>query len=243
MHLPIVRWTIGNVSNHGLSCLKLSVKTFKLFYGNNFRFIICYNNIDPSRLKISNVEFIEQKTTLFKGNGSIWKYSPARIDLFTPELYIDNDVVFTNTNQKILNFFKDKHFLLCSDYMPWYGKYNKYFNVNERYNAGLFGIPSFYDFEIELKKNWHLMNSLSFLTSAEEQGLTAFTIKKHSPIVLGLDEAMIAHSNGKIVIDTVNPWEIFCFESLFKKPDILHFVGLNRKKTHYFYDLFRKKLL
>jgi hypothetical protein len=230
---PIIRWTMGDVLPSGFVSLRLSIKSFIHYYGDEFRLVLCYNNINPDELKIdSRIELHQQTKTLFQGSGSVWKLTPPRLDTSVPELFVDNDIVFARRNDKVLDFLKGGKFLMCEDHIPWYGKYNSKIPTREKYNAGLFGLPEGYDFEKELVENWKAMGSFSNIESAEEQGLTVYTLKRHPHILLKNKESCLVHPFGTPVHDPLHPYRISEFERYYWSGDMHHFCQLNRTLQH-----------
>ena len=57
---PLVRWTIGPVSELGHKILKRSVENFKKIYPE-FDCVVCYNNIEKKLLDEIHVDLFEQK--------------------------------------------------------------------------------------------------------------------------------------------------------------------------------------
>lgn len=231
---PIIRWTIGNVCPNGYTLLKYSVSSFIQHYGNNYRFIICYNNITKEKLNVNNnVELYQQNYKVFQGSGSVWKLTPPRLNISVPELFIDNDVVFTRKNLKIVEFLQGQNFLLCKENFKAYGKYTEKMSEIEKYNAGLFGIPENYEFEKELIENWKKLGSIPHLGSLEEQGLVAYTISKHEHISIEPKEFFLCYNSRPKTEKTKYNWSA----------DTHHFVGANRNKFNSYFREFNIKHL
>ena len=227
---PIVRWTIGNVTKQGFSCLKKSIKSFIDCYGKDFDFYICYNNIAKPEINLNiDVKFIKQESTILEGSGSIWKYTPARIDISKKELFIDNDIVFIRKNNKILDFFNNNSFLICEDNIQYFGKFQHLFNEDEKFNAGLLGFPSGFDLETNIIKIWKEHGSLQNIDSADEQGLISFLIKSQlSFSVLNKEDIIVLHPDGIVENEYI--------KCKWLNHDIYHFVELNRKQHEYYTD-------
>jgi len=228
----IVRWTIGSVSKQGLSCLKKSIKSFVDCYGKNFDFYICYNNIAKPEINLNiDVKFIKQENTILEGSGSIWKYTPARINISKKELFIDNDIVFIRKNNKLLNFFNNDSFLICEDNIQYFGKFQHLFNEDEKFNAGLLGFPSGFDLEADIIKIWKEHGSLQNIDSADEQGLISLLIKSQLNFsVLNKEDIVILHPDGIVENDrSYSPLHDWF------NHDAYHFVLIN-KKIHKHYN-------
>ena len=97
---------------------------------------------------------------MFDGSGGLWKLSPPRLDPSVPELFVDNDIVFSRKNSKIIEFLKGDKFLICEDNFKAYGKYIDKINKIGKYNTGIVGVPAGYDFEKELIENWKQLGSI-----------------------------------------------------------------------------------
>lgn len=241
---PVIRWTMGDVYPYGFVSLRLSIKSFIHYYGDDFRLVLCYNSIDPARLKVDpRVELYHQTTTLFQGSGSVWKLTPPRLDISVPELFVDNDLIFARRNDKVLEFLQGGKFLLCEDHIPWYGKYNSKIPTREKYNAGLFGLPEGYDFEKELMENWKALGSFSDIDSADEQGLTVYTVKRHPHILVKNTESCLVHPLGTPVANPFQPYRIDEFKRYQWSGDMYHFCQLNRNPQHPHFSEFNIKHL
>lgn len=223
----IIRWTIGTVSRQGAKCLKHSVKSFVDCYGQNFDFYICYNSIEKPVLNLGiDLKYIYQEKPILQGSGSIWKYSPARININKNELFIDNDIVFIKKNIHIYNFFTSNKFLICKDNIKYYGKYDMLFNNDEKFNAGIIGVPSGFDLEKNIIKFWNDNGAFANITSADEQGLIASIIKKKTNLIVLSDKDYIILNGYGDSSNTI--------ENLWLAHDTYHFVELNRKYHNYY---------
>lgn len=231
--MSIVRWTIGNVSKQGFLCLKKSIHSFAKVYGTNFDFYVCFNSIAIHELDhLLSLEFkvtlLEQKQLFIDGYGSVWKYSPPRLDLNQKELILDNDIVFFKKTKEIERFFVEDRLLIAQDNCRFYGRYEPF--VSGMINAGIIGLPVGFDFSKELLKNWSLLK-FQDLNSADEQGLTAMTISSCDPICIPFNKIPIVHSKG-IAVECFTKWTKYKWDS-----DAIHFVGLNAKSHHYYNQL------
>jgi hypothetical protein len=230
---PIIRWTIGNVYTNGYTLLKYSISSFIQHYGNNYRFIVCYNNIEKEKLNVEDcVSFYHQKSTLFDGSGGLWKLTPPRLDKSVPELFVDNDIVFSRKNLKIIEFLEGDKFLICEDNYKTYGKYMDKMNEIGKYNTGIFGVPAGYEFEKELVENWKELGSFPYVGSLEEQGLISYTLSRHPHILIDTKECFL--------INAYLQTKDFCYNW---SADMHHFIGANRNKIHWHFNQFNIKHL
>ena len=237
MSINIIRWTIGNVSPDGMSCLTKSIKSFINVYGTNFNFYICYNNINKPKININvKINYIEQKNVLINGNGSIWKFSPPRINLDSYELFVDNDIVFVKKNNQLIEFFNNQKTIICEDFIRYYGKYDSNIQKSLICNAGLFGIPPNFNLENQLIKTWKNNNSYDFINSADEQGLTILTLSQSNFILIKNNKFIVLHPEG---IPSMKK-NILEFKKFDWHGDFFHFVNLNdKKKIHKHYKIYK----
>lgn len=225
MNKPIIRWTVGQVSKNGLDCLKLCFNKFAKFYKDEFRYFLCFNDVDEKLLdwtKNFNIELIDQnsyKESLIINpikNHSCWKLYPPRIDNNAYEIFVDNDLVL-HKKFDFNYFFENNKFFMCEGISPVgaYGTFQDKINYKYKLNAGLFGIPPQYDFQKEIndvldknKINW---DNDYF----EEQGLVSYILHQKKCEVITLDKIFI------------------CFERYKVGEYGVHFVGLNSNNDLY----------
>ena len=201
---PIIRWTIGNVGPLGLRTLFTSISSITKIYKNRFRFFVCHNSLPNYKLRsIKNfltgtkVELYEQKwseccipdnlMSIYDNNGniifnngacggSLWKVTPARLDLNVHEIILDNDLILFDHLPKIDDFLSSSKNLCLEDPVVFQGRYGKLFERGEAYNSGLIGLPPQYDFGKEVFDFWskHKVESSSFWTGwdweSQQQG-------------------------------------------------------------------------
>lgn len=236
--MTIIKWTIGNVSDKGFSCLKKSIQSFVNVYGDNFEFFVCYNNIQKSKLnklKELNVKvnLLEQKKIFLGEGNSFWKYSPPRIDINQKELWIDNDIIFFKKTSEIEFFLSNDCFLICRDHCRYFGVFDHLLPFP--INAGIMGLPPKYNFKYEALKIWNDFGCPKLTTSADEQGLSAFVFLKNNAIIVPTTKIQILHDKG-IPLKCFSEWQLFSWDS-----EAIHFVGLNYKQ-HPYYEYYAKKL-
>lgn len=230
--MPIARWTIGDVYKDGFVCLKYSIKSFAKIYPE-FKYVICYNSIDKSKLDYLKdlhlpLEFVEQKSCIFKGCEGIWKYTPPRLDISDREIFIDNDIIFFNRIEIIDAFLKRDLFFFCEDDIRFYGNFAK--KISEAYNSGIFGIPEKFDFEAELKKINKYPNLM--LNKADEQGLTIELLSSKYAFKISKKQIAILHPEG--IAGEKKQFKPYFWDSLCG----IHFVRLNLG-PHAYFNYFR----
>lgn len=220
---PIIRWTFGLNSKESLDCLKLSIKNFYKFYRDEFRYFLCFNNIDPLEFDWSkkyNVNLIDQdqyKNSLCIRpimNHSCWKIYPPRLDINSYEIFMDNDLIL-HKRIDFKKFIEKKIFFMAEAVRKAYGTFQEKINYHYNLNAGFLGIPPGFNFQ-EKANNVIVENSVSWENSYyEEQGLVAYIFHKQNCEVIKLDEIFI------------------CYDSYCIGEYGMHFVGLNTDNKKY----------
>jgi hypothetical protein len=251
---PIFRWTIGNCNFNGYQALEKSIQSVLKLYGDRFDYFVCYNNCNGQIIRdvvgSKNINTIKQEWQDLPlqidyaanqscwGGSSLWKLCPPRLNNDVHEIVCDNDLIFLKECEEIELFLKSDKVLLNCDSLKCQGKYFHLFDSNENYNAGLFGMPPFYDFDSELLKSWQETGSFPILNQADEQGLTTYTLKKNTKIIIQKEKIPIVFSNG-YPIDikyhaSLNKNEFTQSPVDFSKNAVTgyHFVVLNKNKEH-----------
>lgn len=220
----IIRWTIGEVSDHGFACLKFSVKKVIEMYGRrNFEYFICHNGESESRLRpcVSGVgllrqeEFTDSLPTPPGGSfGVSWKLYPPRIDLDAYEIFMDNDVVL----HKKIDFEKYKDICFISEALKRsYGSFDGQIKGTLVMNSGLFGLPQGFDFSLALSNAIAKFDVKWDNSYFEEQGLVAYVISNEKHVVLDKNDIIITWGNPS------------CFIGQYGT----HFIGLNHGDSRY----------
>jgi len=219
---PIIRWTIGNVGPLGLRTLFTSISSITKIYKNRFRFFVCHNSLPDYKLRAiknflngSEVELYEQKwseccipdnlRSIYDNNGniifnngecggSLWKVTPARLDLNVHEIILDNDLILFDHLPKIDEFLSSSKNLCLEDPVIFQGRYTKLFKRGESYNSGLIGLPPQYDFGKEVFDFWSkhkvfqsphpIMQNMFNLNHNDEQGLLTKVLTKYKNYIL-----------------------------------------------------------
>ena len=119
---PIIRWTIGNVSDYGFLCLKKSVELMKQLLGSKCEYAICHNTLNKYQFKkLPNVDIlIDSKCYLniypvnvlkekkYNNPSVFWKLYPARIRKECHEIIIDKKN-YIDSFYNTLEFFDEPH--------------------------------------------------------------------------------------------------------------------------------------
>lgn len=234
---PLVRWTIGPVSDIGHEILCESVRRFSEVYPE-FDRVVCYNHIERPKLPVS-CDYFDQSTyphpcqlsepdsNIEQATGCGWKLVPPRLRPKGLELFIDNDLIIRNRIKELDEWIKDKTSGLISEGLHrkrMFGMFDGFISPEIRACAGLFGMPPYFDFMEKIKH--YTSYSDKPLGGYDEQGLTVATVTNMSRYIL------VPLSSLHICEDHV-PFP----DSL---PDALHFVGANRKPWHRGWKAYKK---
>lgn len=212
---PLIRWTIGNVSQDGIECLFKSISCWKSLYGDLFEYVVCYNNIDVNKLNF-DVNLINQNdfrnSLPISPNLTAWKLYPPRLSLQSHEIFIDNDLIIYKKIPLIDRFLKSKNLFFCTEGLKRnFGIYSKDNYKELKLNSGFFGIPPYFDFckfiENKIKKDW--------TTWFDEQGLVASILSQNNLEIISLEDISICLNQFKMGLYGI------------------HFVGLNDKNNYF----------
>jgi hypothetical protein len=220
---PVVRWTIGNVSNVGIKSLNSSIKSFVNIYKDKFKYYVCYNQINFNKisfLKKYKVNFVNQQECINSlkvppiKNNPCWKIYPPRINKNVHEIFIDNDLIIYKKID-IIDFFLEKKFLfiITEAYKKRYGIFDNFIDDNFIVNTGFFGLPPSYEFEEDLNKN--LPNWIESKNHFDEQGLIAFILMNKEVKIINLNDINVC------IKERIN----------LKGKYGMHFVGINKNKN------------
>lgn len=224
---PIVRWTLGNVSNDGIICLKIAIKRFIGIYHDKFDYFLFHNNINNSFFSWVNylnvkINLYEQKCDKHFLNLSnynpFWKILTPRLDIGRHEIIIDNDLIIYKKLKEFDIFLDSQDLFLitqgCREKKNGvtYGFFENLIRKDEKinFNTGIIGLPPNYDFNFEIN-NILEKNNLQDLTFFDEQGMVSYIIQNKNYKII---------SNKKI--------------SFFKNGECgVHLIGVNKEKNKY----------
>lgn len=230
---PLVRWTVGPVSNLGWEILAESVKTFGKIYPE-FDRIVCYNHISDERidfLKSFGVDLYKSEQdeifypltppgpnpSGFGDPASGWKLMPARLKINSHELWLDNDILIVDRVPVIDHWIQNDWKIISEGLFRIFGAYDHKVKAGIQACAGLFGCPPGFDFQSEIIELCNEVLQGEPLGHYDEQGLVA-AIMTNGPF------RMVPMRSVKI---------LQYFENL---PDPLphgmHMVGINRNKEY-----------
>lgn len=200
---PIVRWTIGDVSENGFICLEHSIKNFIKNYENKFDYYVCYNTIDEKKLnyikkypvKLLNQNNYVKELKIKPKNHPCWKLFPPRINIHTHEIFIDNDLILYEKLPLINKFLKNNNMLIISEakYRA-YGNFCKLINTNDKMNTGFFGLYPNFDFKNEINKTLDKKIISNWDIHSDEQGLVAYIFQNYEYRLISTKKIFVGHT-------------------------------------------------
>lgn len=219
LQYPIgVRWTIGDVSDHGFEALRLSIWGAWHVFGAQAAYAVCVNSI-PLRdacertgrvppavrwLPVTAREMPVFLGTVLARNmaeGTGWKFAPLRLFPQRFELALDNDAILWSLPPSIERWLASASrrgdCLLEQDVRAAYGQFTPMVPADPPLNSGIRGLPPGFDLERALlrtitAREQQLGRPLLFDSELDEQGLQAAALSKAGRLhVVGVDEVAI----------------------------------------------------
>jgi len=225
---PIARWTIGNTSAAGYECLQLSIKSFLKFY--DAEVVICHNcpenNLPTMPFRLIDQQIISEKSKI-KPTGVSWKLYPPRIDINRHEIVIDNDIIFMDQIPEIDAFLKNDCTLLLEGDSRTYGRFERYVPEGYQINSGIFGMPPRFDLhkyvDFYCRSDWEInaFGQHKESKTFDEQGLVALALLNYHKYAI-IPSTSVTNCERELVMAKA-----------------MHFIGLNRRKHHYPYALYK----
>lgn len=270
MTKPVLRWTIGsNVNELGFTILERAISQALAIYGEEFRWYVCHNQLSGLQLETLQRITAGKPITLYEQNwsecpipdnqpavqedveekdhstfsGSIWKVCPARLDIDSHEIIVDNDVVFQRRLWHIDQFLKSQKCLVLGDPIQFFGRYAPLLFASA-FNSGMIGLPPGYNFANKIKTIWERNGSHRDLTYSDEQGLLTYTLicEPHilvpKDVLIGLHKEKFCksiftkHESSACAEDC--EWEDYSYDMWpeIMRADGFHFLEANRYKEH-----------
>lgn len=225
---PLARWTIGPSTPDGYESLALSVEAFTSLYDVDV--VVCHN-CPPENLptRVARFPKFDQRPVQarVRPTGVAWKLHPPRLAPSRHEIQIDNDVILADRVPQIDEFFNGDCTLLLGAEGRTYGRFERHVPPGFAINSGIFGVPPGFDLQRYVDfyagEGWE-KNAFAEHDANEtfdEQGLVAFALLSYRRCVI-------------IPSTTVTNCEHHLREGLG-----YHFIGLNRRKFHRPYRLYR----
>jgi len=200
---PLLRWTIGPVSEIGFEILSHSIELFKSFR-NNFDLLVCHNQLDKKRLaKLKEMDvplFCQDDykyNLFFKPEGCGWKLYPPRLRLDAHEIIIDNDLILFN-DEFLKKFINEDCLLITESNGRRLGNFDSFVPDGVKINSGLIGLPPGFDFEKEIQEMQIISGRQRFEGFFDEQGLVAAVVSKYRYTLINLDEIWVCADQFKL---------------------------------------------
>jgi hypothetical protein len=268
---PIIRWTIGGVRKRsGYQILLYSIEKIINFYGKEFDYFVCYNDVNNeeiNKLKIryKNVKFLKQKWESCpirlkepkkinllkqKKNGSFWKICPPRLRINSHEIILDNDLLFLKKPKIIDQFLIENKNLIIEDCIPYSGDYFK--KGEQTYNSGVIGLCPNYNFHDEIIKYWDTDKNEKTFDYDEEQGFLTYILLKSNPLI-GKTENFCGIFSEQILSNSLQNHKLKnknkflthnkkMLNEVFQNAEVVHFLTANRNQ-HNAWNYFKNFLL
>jgi hypothetical protein len=213
---PLIRITLGDVSQDGLDLLKLSVKKLKKLY-SECDVYVCYNTIKKEKLENIDCDLIcceNTKDVEYAPYKEMWKMYPPRLRIDSHEIVIDNDLLIFSRIKEIDNFFNGNHAVLLRGKARSYGKYEHLVPMPYAFNSGFYGMPPYFDFSEKIKEACKNDLFRKWENWCDDQGVIAYALTSIEFKII--EPNVIINSfpdEDKILTETING---------------VHFIGLNR---------------
>lgn len=226
MNKPLIRWTIGPVSDNGFECLNYSYKKIFEIYGDYFDYLVCYNNLDARQIKkLPRIKQTDQKKLKkeinieFPKKNPAWKLYAPRFNLNGYEILLDNDIViYKDIFSNLLN--KENIFVTEAISRSYSKKYENLIPKNFNINSGFLCLPPNFDFQEEISKEIINLKINKWENFFDEQSLVAIILSKQNARIISLKDIFV------------------CYSEMREANYGLHFVGLNAN-NHKFWDKYK----
>jgi len=203
---PLVRWTVGNCSDDGISMLEVAVYKFIRLYGDLFDYKIFYNDLPElykNRLQALGIELVEKdphSLPLLPTCGPFWKLYPPRDRLNAHEIIIDNDLILYRHLKEIDRFLASDDMLLTTEaYHRNYGMFDGLIDATAiNINTGIIGLYPNYDFKQKVCDFMNVYSVDSWKTHFDEQGLVAYLFLKEKCVQVSKSDIEIILPDGKL---------------------------------------------
>jgi hypothetical protein len=195
---PIVRWTVGDVSESGFQALQLSIRGAHRLIGPDARYVVCVNSVPVDRARAlagpvpEHVEwravtrdelapFIRPHLDGGLAEGVGWKFAPFRLDPDRPELALDNDCILWDLPEA-LRLWLDAGGgvrVIAEDVRACFGQFASLCGDEPR-NSGIRALPAGFDLEGRMRR---VLTQVPAVMSSEldEQGLQVAAVSADGP--------------------------------------------------------------
>jgi hypothetical protein len=229
----LLRWTIGPVSERGLTMLSISIRSFRRLYGDTFDLCIQHNGLDNAQLlkvKRNNVPLFKQfhsQDVEYAPEGCKWKLYPPRMRQDSHEIVMDNDLIIHKRLPQIDAFLAaDNTCIITEAIKRCYGRYDPLIPEGICYNVGLYGMPPGYDLSRHVRDVQKGEAPRRWQTYFDDQGLVTACFQRHSGPVTVIPRSMVSISLHEEVMP--------------EGTHGVHFVGGNGVQRHLGWDRYNK---
>lgn len=206
----------------------MSISSFLSFYDCDV--VICHNcPVESLPQEVARFPLLDQRQVeaRVRPTGVAWKLHPPRLAPARHEIQIDNDVILATRVGEIDEFFSSDCTLLLGAEGRTYGRFDLHVPPGYAINSGIFGVPPGFDLQrfvdFYAGERWE-KNAFAEHDANEtfdEQGLVAF--------------ALLSYARCVIIPSTT----VTNCEHHLREGSGYHFIGLNRRKFHRPYRLYR----
>jgi hypothetical protein len=231
MQKPLIRWTLGEVSDCGFEILLQSIKYWGKIYPQ-FDRVVCYNASRPdhiNELRKNGVELLDQieeyvnnhEKYYWKPASCGWKLYPPRLRIDAHEIFCDNDLILLERCDIIDEFLNSNDMVFsCSALRRAFGWFARFVPPKLKFNNGMFGVYPLFDLSSKIIEMQKLSGNNRWRNFFDEQGLiSAIFIKERFKTIPMNDIYNCLHN--------------------FKLAKGVHFCGVNSGSTKS-WDLFKK---
>jgi hypothetical protein len=204
-----IRWTVGDVSEHGFAALQLSLWGAWRLFGSAARYAVCANTVPLQKIRArvgpapEAVEWIDATARLPRwlrahcdaglAEGVAWKFAPLQVFPDRKELALDNDCILWDIPPALGSWLEDDgdSVLLAEDVIACFGKFSPLCGPEPR-NVGIRGLTAGFDLEAALVR---VLGELPVTLSSEldEQGLQVAALTRgRRTHVVPLDDVSVA---------------------------------------------------
>jgi hypothetical protein len=203
-----VRWTIGDVSEHGFEALRLSIwGAFRLF-GSGAAYTVCVNSVplDVARARTGGVPdevawrhcdrevpgFVRARFDSRMAEGVGWKLAPLQLSPERYELALDNDCILWETPAGLVRWLADDgpSTLIAADVRCCFGVFAELCGPEPR-NSGIRGLPPGFNLEGALRGMLDRVPGV-LRSELDEQGLQVAALAHAGPVhVVEVEEVSI----------------------------------------------------
>lgn len=227
-----MRWTIGEVSEAGFECLRLSIWSAWRLFGDSAQYAVSVNSLPlwraihqtgelPCKVKWLNAthlvpSWLRPHVSDEMAEGVAWKLAPVRVFPTLHEISLDNDLILWSLPAAMRNWLACEDpdsCLMAADLQSASGQFAAACK-HRALNSGIRGLPPNFDLESRLESTL-VRSGIRLQSELDEQGLQAAVLSASNLFVVGTEDVSICSPfpNHQEHLGRCG----------------VHFVGLNRK--------------